>query len=305
MFPRPRLERSRNANPFRLSHVLLACDLNSDYLDFWPTTRKAWKEIVGLDASLVLVAERDAIPAALRDDPAVIPFEPVEGVHPTFQAQCIRLLYPALIETPGAVIISDIDLYPLRRSYFRDPVSRLDARFFVVYRDDRVDRAEFDMMFNAGSPATWGEVFDVDGISDVRAHLAAWADGMQYDGRRGWDGWYTDQRMLYQKLTTWPARSERLWVLDDQYCGYSRLNRDKLVNEDGLEPWRVAGLRRLEYSDFNCFVPYRDHRAINERVLEIGLEVSRQASPTRRVGEAVENARALPPGVSDAHGGVN
>jgi len=257
-----------------VGRVLLACDLNSDYLDFWPSTRRAWKEIVGLDAVLVLVAPHDRIPAELRDDSAVVVFEPIAGVHSAFQAQCIRLLYPALIETDGAVLIADIDLYPLRRSYFHDPVRLLDERFFVVYRDERFDRGEIDIMFNAGLPATWGEIFGVATLDDVRSELARWADGLEYDGRRGWPGWYTDQRMLYEKLLSWPARTERLWVLDDQYCHYSRLNRDKLVDEAGLEPWRIEGMRRLDYSDFNCFVPYSEHREINDRVLALGLEIA-------------------------------
>jgi hypothetical protein len=271
--PRPHLAHGRRV--FRLGRVLLACDLNRDYLDFWPSTRRAWKEIVGLDPTLVLVAPRDEIPAKLRDDPAVVAFEPLAGVHSAFQAQCIRLLYPALVETDRAVIIADIDLYPLRASYFHDPVKLLDERFFVVYRDERLERREIDIMFNAALPATWGEVFGISTIDDLRSELARWAEGLEYDGRRGWPGWYTDQRTLYDKLLTWPERDERLWMLDDQYTLYWRLNRDKLVDEAGLESWRIEGIRGGEYSDFNCFVPYREHREINDRVLRLGIEAAR------------------------------
>lgn len=270
---RPHLERGRRR--FRLGRVLLACDLNPDYLGFWPSTRRAWREIVGVDATLVLIARRDEVPSELRDDPDVIPFEPVAGVHTAFQSQCIRLLYPALVETDGAVVISDMDLYPLRASYFHDPVGSLDERFFVVYRDNRLGRGEIDIMFNAASPATWGEVFGVAAVEDVRSELARWADGLEYDGRRGWPGWYTDQRMLYEKLLAWNERSGRLWMLDDQYTRYSRLNRDQLADEDGLEAWRIQGIRGHEYSDFNCFVPYREHREVNDRVLRLGLEAAR------------------------------
>jgi hypothetical protein len=272
-FPRPHLAKGRK--PFKLECVLLACDLNRDYLDFWPSTRRAWKEIVGLDAVLVLVAPEDRIPTELRNDPAVVPFEPIAGVHSAFQAQCVRLLYPALVETDGAVLISDMDLYPLRASYFRDPVERLDERFFVVYRDNRLNRGEIDIMFNAALPATWADVFGVASIEGVRTELARWADNLEYDGRRAWPGWYTDQHTLYQKLLSWPARSDRLWVLDDQYCRYRRLDRMELANEVELEPWRINGMRQLDYSDFNCFIPYAGHREINDRVLALGLDIAR------------------------------
>lgn len=172
-------------------------------------------------------------------------------------------------------MIADIDLYPLRASYFHDPLARLDERFFVVYRDARLERGEVDMMFNAARPETWGDVFGVATIDDVRRELARWTSGLEYDGRKAWPGWYTDQKTLYRTLMSWPQRGERLWVLDDQYCRYRRLNRDKLADEAGLEPWRVEGIRRLEYSDFNCFVPYRVHQAINDGVLALGLEHAR------------------------------
>jgi hypothetical protein len=272
-FPRPHLAHGRRR--FSLERVLLACDLNPDYLDFWPSTRRAWKEIVGLDAVLVLVASQDDVPDELRDDPSVIPFEPLEGVHSTFQAQCVRLLYPALLEADGAVIISDMDLYPLRASYFHEPVRRLDEHFFVVYRDDRLNRREIAVAFNAALPATWREVFDVGTIEEVRSELARWSNGLHYDGRRGWDGWYTDQHQLYERLLSWCARNERLWVLDDQYSRYRRLDRMDFTDETGLEQWRIEAIRKREYSDFNCFVPYLEHRIVNDRVLELALAAAR------------------------------
>jgi len=273
--PRPHLARGRKR--FSLGRVLLASDLNRGYLDFWPSTRRAWKEIVGLEAVLVLVATRDQIPAELRDDPAVIAFEPIVGVHSALQAQCIRLLYPAIVETDCAVMIADMDLYPLRASYFRDPVERLDERFFVVYRDNRLGRREIDIMFNAALPATWGEIFGIATIDDVRAELTRWTDGLEYDGRHAWPGWYTDQKTLYEKLLSWPARSDRLWMMDDQYCRFRRLDRLELASEAGIDPSRIDGMRRLDYSDFNCFVPYSEHREINDEVLALGLEFARES----------------------------
>jgi hypothetical protein len=273
-FPRPAL--AHGHKPFHLARVLLACDLNPDYLDFWPSTRRAWKEIVGIDVTLVLVAEAGAVPPALLNDPDVTVFEPLAGVHTAFQAQCVRLLYPATLEARGAVVISDLDLYPLRADYFHQPVRRLDQRFFVVYRDARVGREELDIMFNAGLPSTWREVFGVATVQEVRAELARWSEGLVYDGRRGWDGWYTDQRTLYRKLLAWPAHADRLWVLDDQYCGFRRLDRMELEHEEGLEPRRIEEIRRGAYSDFNCLVPYRDHQEVNDQVLELALEAARR-----------------------------
>jgi hypothetical protein len=265
----------------RLTGVLLASDLNPDYLEFWPSTRRAWSQIVGIEPILVLVATAASVPSELRNDPAVIPFEPLEGVHTAFQAQCIRLLYPALVETEGAVIVSDMDLYPLKPSYFHDPVAHLDERFFVTYRDHRLERGEIDMMFNAATPRTWAEVFGIESVADVREQLAVWASQTSYDGRRGREGWYTDQQTLYRRLMSWPARAERHWMLDDDYCGYHQLNRDKLVLEEGLQPQRREAIRRMRYSVFHCLVPHRNYREVNEQVLALGIAAAGAADRGR------------------------
>lgn len=271
--PRPSLPRSRR--PLRLTHALLACDLNRDYLDFWPNTRRAWREIAGIDPLLVLIADTGEVPSDLADDESVIAFPPLPDVHTTFQAQCIRLLYPALVETGGAVIISDIDLYPLRPSYFHNPPALLHDQFFVTYRDTRLHRHEIGITFNAATPGTWAEVFHVDDLDDIRRRLREWSQTREYAGRRGATGWYSDQHLLFEALTAWPARTERHWTLDDDYCGYNRLDRIELVHEDGLLPHRRHGIRALKYSDYNCLIPYAEHREVNDLVLELGLEAIR------------------------------
>lgn len=270
--PRPPLRRGRRI--FRLGRVLTACDLNPDYLEYWPSTRRAWLEIVGLEPLLVLIADEEDIPASLREDPFVVAFPPLAGVHTALQAQCIRLLYPAIVDTPDAVLTTDVDLYPLRRSYYFDPVARVDARFFVSYRDIRLERHQVAMAYNAAAPATWGEIFGVSSLDDVRARLAGWTQGLEYDGRRAWPGWYTDQLILYRALMQWPGRGERWWMLDDDFTRHRQLDRLQLEREQGLEPHRREGIRRHEYSDFICLFPYHAHRSVNDEVLALGLQAA-------------------------------
>jgi hypothetical protein len=258
----------------RLDRVLMACDLNSDYLDYWPSARRGWLEIVGIEPLLLLIADGNDIPLALRADPFVVPFTPLPGVHTAFQAQCIRLLYPAIAETDNAVIISDVDLYPLRRSYFVDPIEKLDERFFVSYRSVRFERAEVAIAFNAATPATWSELFNVSTLDDVRVRLTEWTSGVEYDGQRGGPGWYRDQEILYQTITRWPQAPARWWAFDDEYTGYHRLDKLDLERERGLEPHRRQALHKQIYSDYVCLFPYGAHREINDLVLRIALKAT-------------------------------
>lgn len=274
--PRPPLRRGRR--PLRLTRVLLASDLNRRYLDFWPLVSRAWREILDVEPTLVLVASAPDLPPALRDDPLVHVFEPVDGVHTAFQAQCVRLLYPALLDGDGAVLVSDMELMPLSPGYFHGSLAGLDARFFVVYRDVHHPRGEVAIPYNAAEPRTWQDVTGVADEEDVRASLAAWARGRVYDGVRGGEGWYTDQLTLFRLLTTWPESAQRLWMLDDEYTGFRRLERAAVEGAAPLDPRIERDVRARRYTDYNAVVPHERAAALNERVVALAVEASRARS---------------------------
>src|SRR5439155_14694275 len=77
--PRPQRLR-RDGRPMRLTHALVASDLNPRYLEFWPLVRRAWAEVAGIEAILVLIAEPADVPEAVRDDPPVLPLPPLPGI---------------------------------------------------------------------------------------------------------------------------------------------------------------------------------------------------------------------------------
>lgn len=267
-FPRPRLDARRRR--MRLTHVLVSCDLNPAYLGFWPLVERAWSEIVGLEPVLVLIAQPQDVPQELESD-RVIPFAPVPDVHTAFQAQCIRLLYPAVLPADGAVLISDIDLLPVDPAYFHAPVASLDERSFVIYRDALMPRGEVSMAYDAARPETWGEIFDVRSVEDVRERLAQWGAAFPYEGVRGGGGWYTDQRLLHRALLDWHERTGRLWVLDDDICGYRRLGRHELERAGVVTNAQRRGLLRRKYSDSDWRIPYAEFKEQNDALYELAL----------------------------------
>jgi hypothetical protein len=273
--PRPRRPR-RGSRRLELTHALVASDLNPRYLAHWPLVRRAWSEIVGLEPLLVLVAERDAVPPELRDDGAVRIFEPLPSVHTAFQAQCIRLLYPALLDS-GGVVISDVDMAPLGRRYFHRPASRVGADDFLAYRDVLLPLGEIPVCYNAARPRTWADVFGVHGLEDVRTRLGEWAAAGEYAGAHGCAGWTTDQRILHRTLLEDARRTRRVWILDDRYTGFARLERTE------LERWGELGARHRErlaaagYSDFHLLPPDSELAELNELVVELA-----QSRPLRR-----------------------
>jgi hypothetical protein len=280
--PQPRLGRNRR---LRLTHALIASDLNPHYLDFWPLVRRAWSEIVELETVLVLVAEPNDVPRPLRDDPAVIVFPPLPDIHTAFQAQCIRLLYPGLLDVDGGVITSDADMAPLSRHYFHRPVARIDASHFVAYRDISLDNGEIPICYNAARPATWRRVFGVESMDDLRERLSEWAGSVRYAGRHGGEGWASDQQILYRTLVDHGRTHGAIWILNDSFTHFNRLER-ALVRKrgGGFLDEELRRLRRGGYSDLHCLVPHGDFRELNELAVDLAAGAAGGWSSTGRAG---------------------
>lgn len=257
----------------RLSHVLVSSDLNQRYLDVWPLAGRAWREIAGLEPVLVLVADEADVPSELRGDPSVRVFSPVEGVHTAFQAQCIRLLYPALLGGADGVVVADIDMVPLNKDYFHRPAAHVDATDFIAYRDLMLSDGEVPICYNAAAPQTWHDLFGVATSREVSARLGEWAEDLVYDGVPGGPGWATDQRTLYQALIEFGTRTRRVWILDDRYTGFKRLDLPSVA--PGLTAGDERAIARGSYSDFHCVLPHPEFRALNERVVELVVEATR------------------------------
>ena len=268
----PRLRRRR---ALRLTHALVASDLNPLYLDFWPLVRRAWSEVAGLEPLLVLIAKQAQVPALLRDDPAVHVFTPVPDVHTAFQAQCIRLLYPAVLDIDGAVITSDADMVPMNRRYFHRPAARVEENHFVAYRDVLLGDRQIPICYNAALPRTWADVFRIGSLEDVRARLSEWAAGVDYAGKRGGEGWATDQQILYQTLIDYRRGARKAWILDDRFTGFRRLERGTLWKQPELDRRQQRRIARGRYSDFHCVSPHSEARELNELAVELAVGAAR------------------------------
>jgi hypothetical protein len=277
----PAPSRPRGRPALKLTHVLVASDLDPRYLDFWPLARRAWPGIAGLEPLLVLVAEQDRVPPELLADPAVHVFEPLPGIHTAFQAQCIRLLFPALLDGAAGVVTADVDMVPLNRRYFHRPASRIDADHFVAYRDVLLRDGEVPICYNAARPPTWREVFRVGSADDVRARLAEWAEGVEYSGERGGTGWSTDQAILYRTLLEHGRRQRTVWILDDHWTGFRRLERGSLQKARRLGERDNRLIRRGAYSDFHCLVPQAEFAELNGLVVDLAVQASAARADAR------------------------
>jgi len=271
-------EQPRAIGPLRVDTVLLACNENPHYLDFWPTVKRAWSQIVGIRAVLVFVGAE--LPAHLQDDPDVIFFKAIPSWPTATQAQCIRLLYPALLTGSAGVTINDIDMIPMQREFYVECFEHYTSDQLVGLRGIDEHWREVYMNGIAAAPATWGEMFSIRTVDDVRAQLRMWSELHVADGIhaiKGGIGWCTDQRIFYQRVKEWAAaRPERLafapWMDPSSAAvARTRLDRIRPAEWDTVEARRQLFLPSAygRYTDFHMPPYHENAKVLDEIVVRI------------------------------------
>lgn len=258
----------------KIDTVLTACNLNSYYLSFVPLFIKSWQKMMpGIEVKVILIAE--TIPdhlIAYKD--SVILFHPITHVSTAFISQYIRILYPALIETEGAVLISDVDMFPMNKRYYTDNIASVPDNHFIYFRDVLLQEKEIAICYNAASPDTWGEIFDIESLGDVRTRLTRIGRSMAYANVHGGTGWNKDQRDLYEYVMKWNGKTDRFTSLQDTDTGFLRLDGKYLsykhtIRDLSKEVMIMIRAVRGKYSDFHAQGPNDEFRAFNHRIIQL------------------------------------
>lgn len=243
-----------------LHRVIVATDANPNYIEFWPSVAQAWKDIIGLKVTLVLIATEDVqIDESLGD---VIRFEPIEGIPTAFQAQVIRLLLP-VIYPDDVCILSDIDMIPLNRSYFVDSIADCPDDSFVVYRNHgySYNASWYPMCYVAALGSVYQEIFRISTLDDIRTMLKE-LHKLQI-------GWHTDEVTMAKYLKEWPDFDTRCVMLGHGVD--RRLDRSWWVpNQEYLE----NGL----YIDAHCHRPYSAHKESIDAVIRLNRSAIKDSS---------------------------
>lgn len=244
----------------KVGTIVTATDTNPLYMDFIPIFVKAWKSLIPeADVRIVLVA--DGIPEQFQEfSRNIVLFPPIPGIHTAFQAQCIRLLYPRDVERDEGVLITDMDMLPMNRSFYVNSISTVSSDAFVVYRDVCLP-SEISMCYNIAHPAVWKSMF---GEKSTTETLVEWHSPVVYDGQHGGVGWNTDQLILVKCFNAWNGMKV---VLNDKLTEFRRLDRVlpyQFQDKESLRGLIKSGF----YADYHCLRPYRDNKEMNDFIVE-------------------------------------
>jgi len=208
----------------------------------------------------------ESLPNHLKNDPAVRFFKAIPGWPTATQAQCIRLLYPALLGGDDAVMISDMDMIPLQRAFFTNGFQSFNNTQFVSLRGIDEGERQIYMCYVGATPRVWGEMFNISNEQDIINRLTEWSQTYPADGSHGGLGWCSDQIELYERVKLWQQFSPERIGLKSWTREIPRLCRSNpyvWLYSENLD----SELKNGKYVDFHM-PPFDSFSSIIYKILE-------------------------------------
>jgi hypothetical protein len=185
----------------KVTTVLSAVNDNPAYYKFIPKQILFWKKFA---IRFIAVFVGETIPAELVpycDN--IIHWNKNLDLNSAFVCQNIRLYYPALLTLPDneLVMITDMDMLPIREDYFTRGLASYKKQDFLYYR--YIDGDQIFIVYNAAHPSVWSTVFGIYRPEDIESRIYE-TYKVTYTGVPGSREWFTDQEILYKRLIGYP-----------------------------------------------------------------------------------------------------
>lgn len=175
----------------KIKYALTSCDSNPLYYPFWPIIAKLWKSHIGIEPILIFIG--DELPKDMNTDYGkIILFKPTLNLPTSTQSQFIRLWYTQFLD--DTVITTDIDMLPLSKSYFNEPIKKIEDDKFISLGFEKSQG--FSICYNIAKPETFHNIL---GLSDNMENdiLPLYLELIKKNKN---DAWFSDEEYLTRKL---------------------------------------------------------------------------------------------------------
>jgi len=251
----------------KLDCILTAVNENPMYLEFIPIFINSWKKLYpNVDVKIVLISKQ--IPEEyFKYKENIILFEPIENVLTSFTSQIIRLLYPCILNCENGVMITDVDMLPMNRTYYTENIKSIDNSKFIYLRENVCFKYnEIAMCYNVAVPNVWKEIFQINSEEDIRKMISITYQNNTILEGHGNVGWNTDQTVLYKKVMQWNNKTNNFICCNEAETGFNRLDRNAFeLNNDVIKNNISDGV----YSDYHCCRPMSQYSEINYAIYNL------------------------------------
>lgn len=251
----------------KLDCVLTSVNDNRLYLDFVPIFVKTWNKLYpDVEVKIVLISNN--IPDdLLQYKENIILFNPIDNILTSFISQFIRLLYPCILNYLNGVLITDIDMLPMNRTYYTEPIKPYDNNKFIYYRENIcMSYNQIAMCYNIATPNIWREIFGINSLEDIINKIKSIHNQNTILEGHGNSGWFIDQITLYNNVINWNTNTNNFISLKESDTKFKRLDRGTFNLDDiNIKNDIKNGL----YTDYHCYRPMSDYSNINYEIYEL------------------------------------
>lgn len=227
---------------------------------------KTWNKLYSnIDVKIILIAKK--IPDEyIEYKENIILFTPIENVSTKFISQYIRLLYPCILNYKNGIMITDIDMIPMNKSYYTENISNYTDNKFIYMRSVLLNKKEIAMCYNIALPNTWKEIFNIKTIDDIINRIKTVYLNNRYDNKHGGIGWSIDQKHLYKYVIDWNKKTNNFIYLKEKDTLFNRLNRHKFnINDSKI----IENISKGLYTDYHCLRPMKKYSKINNIIYNL------------------------------------
>jgi len=235
-----------------INYVIIGSDENPYYLEFWPIVSKVWKEIFNITPVLGLISDVDS-EIEETEYGLIKKFKKIDNINVGLQSQIVRLYLPKFLN--GYCLISDIDMLPLSKEYFKESCKDLINENLIVLSSDNPEclrQKMYPMCYVAAHSNLFNEIFDLN---------LSWEEFTIMLNKRN-ESWYTDQKYLYEKINEYNEKTNKCVFLNRGWSGaaHKRIDRIRWIYDK-------SKVKDGHYIDSHLLRPYNQYvNEINELV---------------------------------------
>ena len=241
--------------------VLLSCDENPFYYDFWPSVRKMWGEHIGIEPKLVFINNEKETPDFVDD---VLYVKQLDTYPVHLQAQMARLFFTQRFPD-DICLVSDIDMFPVSKSFFDiEKINKAcDPSTFFHLNPERREFGQFPLCYYCGYGSLYSKLignvsweqfleniinmnFNTDTLGfNLPSHL------------QGKNLWFSDELFMFNSLQNTGTKI----TINNELVGSRRIDRERIINIDYLR------LANQDIVDIHLPRPYKDYERFIDNIL--------------------------------------
>ena len=240
-----------------LKYVLTAINDNPLYIDFIPIFIKTWNKLYPNVKVIIILIANEIPEKYLKYKDNIILFEPINEIKTCFTSQIIRLFYPCILDSNDGILITDIDILPMNRTYFTQNIQNYDNDKFIYYRENVCfNEQQIAMCYNVATSKIWKDVFNINSKEDIINKIKnIYSEN---------NTWFADQITLFKHIKNWESKQTSFVRLNEKETKFKRLDRNTFAIND-IE----TIISNNTFSDYHCLRPMSKYSEINNKIVDL------------------------------------